>query len=178
MLATTAGECPSYQLYRVHSISCNQSHSLVIHPVSRTHMRVSRSPTTFSPCPALSCSHTHTDSRLLSRWLPHARSRASTHLRTLSHLIALSLCTTLPCPHVVSRSHWLALFRFTSPHSATLPVVLLSHWLSIMLCHSCRALLSHAPPANYLTLKVTLTHVLSRTVAHWAHECSLLNLHP
>ena len=87
-----------------------------IHPVSRTHVRVSRSPTTFSPCPALPCSRTHTDSRSLSRWLPHARYLASTHLRTLSRLIALSPCTTLPCPHIVS--------CFAS-HRLTLPLYLL-----------------------------------------------------
>ena len=137
------------------------------HPESRTHVRVSRSPTTFSPCTALSCSHTHTDSRSLSHWPPHARYLAFTHLRTLSRLNALSHYTTLPCPHIVSRSHWLALFRSTLPHSATLSFVWLSHWLSIMLCYSCHALLSHAPPSNYLALTITLTHVLSRTVAHW-----------
>ena len=137
-----------------------------IHPVSRTHVRVSRSPTTFSPCPALSCSHTHTDSRSLSRWLPHARYLAYTHLRTLSRLIALSPCTTLPCPHIVSRSHWLALFRFTLPHTATLPSVWLSHWLSIMLCHSClqrrteQALKRRAPS---ITLG-KLNHLCTRTV--------------
>ena len=81
--------------------------------------------------------------------------------------IALSPCTTLPCPHIVSRSHWLALFRFTLPHSATLPFVWLSRWLSITLCHSHHALLSHTPPSRYLAPTVTLTHGLSRTVAHW-----------
>ena len=163
LVSARLNHCVAFQ-----SISCNQSHSLVIHPVSRTHVRVSHSPTTFSPCPALSCCHTHIDSRSLSRWLPHARCLAYTHLRTLSRLNALSPCATLSCPHIVSRSHWLALFRFTPPRSTTLPFVWLSHWLSIMLCHSCHALLSHAPPSNYLAL--TITHVLSRTVAHWAHD--------
>ena len=94
-----------------------------IHSLSRTHVRISRSPTTFSPtCPALSCSHTHTHSRSLSHWLPQARYLAFTHPRTLSRLNALSHYTTLLCPHImiVSRSHWLALFRFTLPRSVSL----------------------------------------------------------
>ena len=137
-----------------------------IHPVSRTHVRVSRSPTTSSPCPALSCFHTHTDSRSLSRWLPHARylayTQPSSHIvtphrtLTLHHATVPSHCSTLT---------WLTLFRFTLPHSATLPFVWLSRWLNITLCHS--QLLSHTPPSHYLALTITLTHVLSRTVAHW-----------
>ena len=155
-----------------HCVACSPSPvtSLIhpfIHPVSRTHVRVSRSPTTFSPCPALSCSHTHTDSRSLSRWLPHARylaySQPSSHIATPHR--------TLTLHHATVPSHcltfiWLALFRFTLPHSATLPSVWLSHWLSIMLCHSCHALLSHAPPSNYLAPTTTLTHVLPRTDDH------------
>ena len=127
-------------LCRVQPISCNQSHSPVYSPnVKDGHPRAcSRSPNTFSSCPALSCSHSHTDSRSLSHWLPHARYLAFTHLRTLSRLIAPTHGTTLPCPHImiVSRSHLLALSRFTLPHSVTLPFVWLSHWLSIMLCRS------------------------------------------
>ena len=125
-----------------------------IHPVSRTHVRVSRSPTTSPPYPALSCSHTHTNSRSLSHWLPQARCLAFTHLRTLSRLNASSHYTTLPCPHIASRPRWLALFRSTLPHSATLPFVWLSHWFSITLCRSRRALLSHAPPPHYPALTI------------------------
>ena len=82
-----------------------------------------------------------------------AHCHASSHRTlTLHHAAVPSHCLTFS-------SHWLALFRSTLPHSATLPFVWLSHWLSIMLCHSCYALLSHAPPSNYLALTITLTHV-------------------
>ena len=141
-----------------------------IHPVSRTHVRVTRSPTAFSPCPALSCVHTHTDSRSFSRWLPHARYLAYTHQS--SHIVTPH--RTLTLHHATVPSHCLtltftclALFRFTLPHSASLPFVWLSHWLSITLCYSHHALLSHTPPSHYLALTITLTRVLSRIVAHW-----------
>ena len=139
-------------------------------------MRVSRNPTMFSPCPALSCFHTHTDSRSLSRWLPHARylacTQPSSHIATphrapTQHHVRYS--ATVPS-HCLTPT-WLALFRFTLPHSATLSCVWLSRWLSITLGHSHHALLSHTPPphAHYLALTTTLTRVLSltRTVAHW-----------
>ena len=127
---------------------------LFIHPVSRTHVRVSRSPTTFSLCPTLSRSHTHTDSCPLSHWLLHSRYLAFTHLRTLSRLIALSPghCTTLPCPHIILSHVHIRSFcrdRSTLPHPPTLPLVWLSHWFSITLYSPRHALLSHAPPSHY-----------------------------
>ena len=122
------GECPSYPLCRVQSLSCNQSHSHVIHPVSRTHVRVSRSPTTFSPCPALSCFHTQTNSRSLSRGLPHAQYLAYTQPSSHIMIMIVTSHRTLTLHPATVPSHcltftWLALFRFRLPHSATLPFV-------------------------------------------------------
>ena len=135
-------------------------------------MRVSRGPTTFSPCPALSCSHTHTDSRSLS----HVRSHTGylMHDILLSHIFAHchaskhshTIYTTLPCPHIVSRSHWLALFRSTLPHSATLPFVWLSHWFGITLCRSRSALLSHAPCTVTLSRSHDRYHTDTRFVSY------------
>ena len=45
--------------------------------------------------PCLALSRSHTNSRLLSHWPPHARYLALTHLRALSRLIALPVCSTL-----------------------------------------------------------------------------------
>ena len=122
-----------------------------IHPVSRAHVRVSRRPTTFSPCPA---SHSH--------WLTFALTLGTSCTISCLHTTIFAHC------HVSSHSHrtgtlhhatvpshcltftWLALFRFTLVlhHSATLPCVWLSRWLSITLCHSHHALLSHTPRAS------------------------------
>ena len=144
-----------------------------IHPVSRTHVRVSRSPTTctFSPCPALSCSHTHTDSRSLSRWLPHAQHLAFTHLRTLSRLNALPPCAALRCraltwPHVHIGSLCFA------PHCLTLPLYLfvwLSHWFSITLCRSrpCAAL-------TRTTVTITRSHDRCHTDTRFVSYCRTL----
>ena len=130
-----------------------------IHPVSRTHVRVSRSPTTFSPCPALSCFHTHTDSRSLSRWLPHARYLAYT--QPSSHIVTphRTLTLHLPAP------------RYRAP---TLSHVHLARSVSLYnasLCHStfCLALTLaqyHAVPFSSCAALSHTTVTLSRSHDH------------
>ena len=138
-----------------------------------THVRVLAARPCSQPVPLyLALTLEHTKSRSLSHWLPHARYlafRTTSHTVTSHRTLALTLHRARRRALTLShrRSHWLALSRFTLPHSQTLPVVWLSHWLSITLCRSHHALFSHAPPSHYLALTTTLTHVLSRTVAHW-----------
>ena len=193
VLATTAGECLSYQLCRVRPISCNESRSPLHSPsCDDPCTRCLSQPTTlsrshtislYSLAHCLALSRSHAESRSLSHQLPHGtwyHPLSTSHTVSLyPECIRLTMCRATGQPSVQRTDTEPRTVRRTTERTGNIHCCMLLQLLLRTHCfanHCCTIAAPYSTPSITPTTAALLLHHTVHTTRHTNLCCTMQSL--